>query len=864
MRTLCSVPVSMQHFNGTVQVLEWCRNDPFPALGPSVGVDTETELITDERPVPPLVVLGVFDPASSTCYISYWEDAPEFMRQLCERDIEQRYFNLGFDEQVLDNEDPETPLLDAIEQGRVVDMQIRIHLHEIATVGFIRHNLHNLAGCTLHFERHQLDKGDGTENSARLSFRRGVPITDEQARYLPFDCISTWCLGEAVGPQATEDIHTKGMVVLAHTSTNGMLVDRTVFKALTGKLLDDKEKFRKELVLQGFPDPDRDEQKEAADQLSLLYSNYFQFIEQGDIESRLRGRDDLGSPSRTNLRLVIMYLWNHEGEPGEVDLCIDNVHKVFEQERGTLRKHEKEFWDRLCETYGLLSLDTCKRDVAWNAYVAALLGDYCRQVDSGNANLRGFDFVHAVEAADAVLDAHPSWLKRTDTIGPKKFFQQHVTALLERNPELQLDRTEKSGDIKLTLKDMWRLSDLKITDKFLESYTGYKHCEKMLSTYLDPKWIKPDGRVRSRFTNVLRTGRTSSSSPNVQNLPSRDAVYPIKNIYTAPEGYVMCATDFSFAELVAFAESCIQRFGFSVMGDIINAGIDPHRWFAGVRKGIIDASTDFTRDPKACLEMEQYLEAQITKPERQAAKGGNFGLPGGMSAYRLWINLREQGIYITFEEATELRETWIRTFREMKYHMQPEEMSVGSRAMRQYGQEEDQDDDDEVQDDGDNRRLYRAKTILGMLRSRCSFCSALNLHFQAVVACGAKIAGWNLLYYAGMGDRISNFVHDEYIYLLRPEELVVKVPQVEACMLAGMRAVCPHVKVSVETSIMRHWDKGAAVLSIMDGKPCTLDKKTHSFVPLDSDGLGGYIIAEPDFVRQAYGQLPVNPAPVSA
>ena len=86
----------------------------------------------------------------------------------------------------------------------------------------------------------------------------------------------------------------------------------------------------------------------------------------------------------------------------------------------------------------------------------------------------------------------------------------------------------------------------------------------------------------------------------------------------------MCATDFSFAELVAFAESCIQRFGFSVMGDIINAGIDPHRWFAGVRKGLIDASTDFTKDSKACAEIDALLEEKVTKYERQCSKAANF------------------------------------------------------------------------------------------------------------------------------------------------------------------------------------------------------------------------------------------------
>ena len=84
------------------------------------------------------------------------------------------------------------------------------------------------------------------------------------------------------------------------------------------------------------------------------------------------------------------------------------------------------------------------------------------------------------------------------------------------------------------------------------------------------------------------------------------------------------------------------------------------------------------------------------------------------------------------------------------------------------------------------------------------------------------------------------------------------MPVVETCMLAGMRVACPHVKTSVETSIMRHWDKGAAVLSIVDGRPCTFDKASHSFVPLDRSPSGGYIIPEPDFVRLAYGQSPAR------
>lgn len=96
-------------------------------------------------------------------------------------------------------------------------------------------------------------------------------------------------------------------------------------------------------------------------------------------------------------------------------------------------------------------------------------------------------------------------------------------------------------------------------------------------------------------------------------------------MYIPPEGMVLCATDFSFVELLALAESCYVRFGFSSLGDIINAGIDPHRWFAGVRDGLISNDTAFTKDPKAVEEMEAFLEANISKKARQDAKAANFG-----------------------------------------------------------------------------------------------------------------------------------------------------------------------------------------------------------------------------------------------
>ena len=83
MDTIATTEVHIKNLiNGSVIVVQWTAADPFPELGGSVGVDTETELITETNSAPPLVVLGVFDPQSMICYISYWEDAAVFINRL--------------------------------------------------------------------------------------------------------------------------------------------------------------------------------------------------------------------------------------------------------------------------------------------------------------------------------------------------------------------------------------------------------------------------------------------------------------------------------------------------------------------------------------------------------------------------------------------------------------------------------------------------------------------------------------------------------------------------------------------------------------------------------------------------------------
>ena len=120
-------------------------------------------------------------------------------------------------------------------------------------------------------------------------------------------------------------------------------------------------------------------------------------------------------------------------------------------------------------------------------------------------------------------------------------------------------------------------------------------------------------------------------------------------------------------------------------------------------------------------------------------------------------NCREQGIKMTLEEATAMREAWISTFTEMKKHMNPEKALSLNGSARAYGMERIDPEEEEEEDEGKGRE-YMCRLPSGQIRNRCSYNAACNTQFQGTTALGAKLAGWYLVY-NGYGDRLVNFVH---------------------------------------------------------------------------------------------------------
>lgn len=86
--------------------------------------------------------------------------------------------------------------------------------------------------------------------------------------------------------------------------------------------------------------------------------------------------------------------------------------------------------------------------------------------------------------------------------------------------------------------------------KIISNILDYRKIQKLLTTYIEklPNEINPKtGKIHCNFNQYgTVTGRMSSSSPNLQNIPSRNK--EIRKMFTADEGYCLIGSDFSQQE----------------------------------------------------------------------------------------------------------------------------------------------------------------------------------------------------------------------------------------------------------------------------------------------------------------------------
>lgn len=99
---------------------------------------------------------------------------------------------------------------------------------------------------------------------------------------------------------------------------------------------------------------------------------------------------------------------------------------------------------------------------------------------------------------------------------------------------------------------------LKIDNDITKAILEYRGVSKLISTYIDklPDCVNPkDGRIHCSFNQYgAKTGRFSSSDPNLQNIPSHNK--DIRKMFKATDGYVLMSSDYSQQEPKVMTQMC--------------------------------------------------------------------------------------------------------------------------------------------------------------------------------------------------------------------------------------------------------------------------------------------------------------------
>lgn len=165
----------------------------------------------------------------------------------------------------------------------------------------------------------------------------------------------------------------------------------------------------------------------------------------------------------------------------------------------------------------------------------------------------------------------------------------------------------------------------------------YRTLTKLNSTYVDGliPLIKEDGRVHSKFKQTeTRTGRISSTEPNMQNIPVRKELgRNMRKFFVAKPDYTLLDADYSQIELRVLASVC---------GD------------ENMQAAFLDGGDIHTRTAAQVFDMP----ADFVTPEmRSAAKAVNFGIIYGIGAFSL-----SKDIGVSVAEAKKYIENYLKNY----------------------------------------------------------------------------------------------------------------------------------------------------------------------------------------------------------
>ena len=201
------------------------------------------------------------------------------------------------------------------------------------------------------------------------------------------------------------------------------------------------------------------------------------------------------------------------------------------------------------------------------------------------------------------------------------------------------------------------LEKLRNKHPIIEKILQQRGLRKLLSTYVDafPQLVNPKtGKIHTSFNQtVAATGRLSSTNPNLQNIPIRDARgKEMRRVFIPDEGCTFVSADYSQIELRIMAHLSEDKN----LVDAFNVGEDIH---AATSAKIYNVPLE-----------------DVSSDMRRKAKTANFGIIYGISVFGL-----SERLNIPRAEAKELIDGYFATYPGVKRYM---DESIEKAREKQY------------------------------------------------------------------------------------------------------------------------------------------------------------------------------------
>jgi len=316
----------------------------------------------------------------------------------------------------------------------------------------------------------------------------------------------------------------------------------------------------------------------------------------------------------------------------------------------------------------------------------------------------------------------------------------------------------------------------------IDALLAYRKAQKFISTYgetLIAQISKITGRLHTDFTQMVSTGRMSSSAPNLQNIPKKQKY---RSAFVAKPGYSLITSDMSGAELRILGNVSKDP----IFIECFREGIDLHTRTISEIKGI---------------PMEE-----VSADMRNDAKSINFGLAYGLSKFGLARRLK-----INEKKAEEMMTKYFERYKGIKKYLNKSardavrnkfSMSISGRkrfyTLPEYNHPDYRRIEAEVKRRGMNQPIQggNADTIK-----------------QAMIYLTDRLES------SGYDAKLILTVHDELVVETRNDHVEAVKPIVEQSLIDGFGRYFSVIPMETEGLVGDCWLKGLCENKV-DGRKC--------------------------------------------